>query len=235
LSTITAAIVFFYLPKTKPDQLKDQPQENMVQTFKGYAMVIRDKVFIAIVVFTMFSTIVYLQMNSTLSVFLRDFHNIKLQQFGYLMSMNAAIVVIFQFWVSRKIKRFAPMITLGVGTLFYMIGFSLDGFTNTYLWFIFAMIIITIGEMIVSPTSQALIAQLAPEDKRGRYMALFSFSWMIPSMIGPLAAGIILDNYNPNWVWYAGGILTFISAVGYMSLHSAVKKRISQPVNPISI
>ena len=226
LSTITAAIVLFYLPETKPEMQADQVQDSIPQTFKGYLLVFGDKVFMAIVIFTMFSTVVYMQMNSTLSVFLRDFHNIKLQQFGYLMSMNAAIVVIFQFWVSRKIKRFAPMLTLGIGTFFYMVGFSMYGFTNTYLWFVLAMIIITIGEMIVSPTSQALIALLAPEDKRGRYMALFSFAWIVPSMVGPLAAGIILDNYNPNWVWYAGGILTFISAVGYMSLHPAVKRRI---------
>ncbi len=227
LSTITAAIVLLYLPETKPEMQADQAQDSIPQTFKGYLLVFGDKVFMAIVIFTMFSTVVYMQMNSTLSVFLRDFHNIKLQQFGYLMSMNAAIVVIFQFWVSRKIKRFAPMLTLGIGTFFYMVGFSMYGFTNTYLWFVLAMIIITIGEMIVSPTSQALIALLAPEDKRGRYMALFSFAWIVPSMIGPLAAGIILDNYNPNWVWYAGGILTLISAIGYFSLHPSVKKRIA--------
>lgn len=227
LSTITAGIVLFYLPETKPEKQGDELQDSIANTFKGYGLVIRDKVFMAIVIFTMFSTIVYMQMNSTLSVFLRDFHNIKLQQFGYLMSMNAAIVVVFQFWVSRKIKRFAPMLTLAAGTFFYMIGFSMYGFTNTYLWFILAMIIITVGEMIVSPTSQALIALLAPEDKRGRYMALFSFGWILPSMVGPLAAGIILDNYNPNWVWYAGGILTLISAVGYVSLHPAVKRRIA--------
>src|SRR5665648_165518 len=158
LSTITAGIVLFNLPETKPEQQADQSQDSITKTFRGYLLVVGDKVFMAIVIFTMFSTIVYMQMNSTLSVFLRDFHNIKLQQFGYLMSMNAAIVVVFQFWVSRKIKRFAPMLTLGVGTFFYMVGFSMYGFTNTYLWFIVAMIIITIGEMIVSPTSQAPVS-----------------------------------------------------------------------------
>jgi dipeptide/tripeptide permease len=30
------------------------------------------------------------------------------------------------------------------------------------------MVIITIGEMLVAPVSQALTAQLAPEDMRGR-------------------------------------------------------------------
>jgi len=36
-----------------------------------------------------------------------------------------------------------------------------------------AMAIITIGEMLTAPTSQALVARFAPDDMRGRYMAIF--------------------------------------------------------------
>jgi MFS family permease len=41
-----------------------------------------------------------------------------------------------------------------------------------------AILIITVGEMIVMPVGQALVAHFAPEDKRGRYMAFYSLSWM---------------------------------------------------------
>jgi MFS family permease len=73
------------------------------------------------------------------------------------------------------------------------------------------MVAITFGEMIVIPTAQALVARLAPEDKRGRYMAVFGLSWGISATFGPYGAGLILDNYNPNWVWYLGGILAAVA------------------------
>jgi MFS family permease len=100
------------------------------------------------------------------------------------------------------------------------------GFTATYPLFLLAMVIITIGEMIVSPTSTALVARLAPVDMRGRYMAVSGFSWIIPSAIGPLLAGLVMDHLDPNWVWYACGILAGISAFGFYLLHRSTSSRL---------
>ena len=65
--------------------------------------------------------------------------------------MNAVIVVLFQFWVARKLERFKPMLMMALGTALYGIGFAMYGFTSTYMMFAVAMIVITIGEMVVSP------------------------------------------------------------------------------------
>lgn len=65
---------------------------------------------------------------------------------------------------------------------------------------ILAIVIIRVGNIIVSPVSQALVAQFAPEVMRGRYMAVFGFEWTIPFAFGPLLAGLIIDNYNPDLV-----------------------------------
>ncbi len=225
LSSITALLVFLYLPETKPPAQHGHKEETITQSFRGYVSVIKDSLFMFFIIFSILSAMVYMQMSSTLPVFLRDIHQVSTQQFGYLMSINALIVVIFQFWISRKIKRFNPMTIMAIGTYIYMVGFGLFGFLHTYLWFIVAMIIITIGEMVVSPTSQALVAQLSPEDKRGRYMALYGFSWIIPTAIGPLAAGLIMENYDPHWVWYAAGLVCLLSATGFYWLRFRVKKR----------
>jgi MFS family permease len=112
------------------------------------------------------------------------------------------------------------------GTLFYLVGFTMYGFTTTYPLFLLAMVIITIGEMIVSPTSTALVARLAPMDMRGRYMAVSGFSWIIPSAIGPLLAGFIMDNYDPRWLWYLCGILAAISTFGFLILSRSASDRL---------
>jgi MFS family permease len=86
-------------------------------------------------------------------------------------------------------------------------------------------VIITIGEMIVVPTSQALAANFAPEEMRGRYMAVFGLSWALPATIGPGAAGYIIDNFNPNLLWYLGGALCAVSVLAYYALHLRLSKR----------
>jgi MFS family permease len=108
---------------------------------------------------------------------------------------------------------------MGLGTLFYALGFSMFGFVSSFWLFALAIVIITLGEMVIMPTSQALAANFAPTEMRGRYMAAYGLIWMIPSAIGPGAAGVILDNYNPNILWYLGGILCVLSGLGFYALH----------------
>jgi MFS family permease len=118
-----------------------------------------------------------------------------------------------------------------VGNLLYAVGFASYGFANMYWGFLAAMVIITIGEMIIAPIVQTMVAKLAPEDMRGRYMDAYHLGWGIASAVGPLAAGIIIDNYNPNWVWYAGGIICSMVALGYFIL----KTRIGERFQPLSV
>ena len=68
---------------------------------------------------------------------------------------------------------------MAAGSLLYAIGFAMYGFVPTFALFIVAMIIITIGEMVVSPFQQSLVANFAPEHMRGRYMAVSGLSWSI--------------------------------------------------------
>ena len=226
-STITAVIVFLIIPETKPELSPDKPGENMLETFGGYLKVSRDRLFMIFMFACTLMTLAYIQMNTTLSVFLRDVHGIPDQGYGYLLSLNAGMVVLLQFWITRRIKHSPPMMAMSLGTLLYAIGFSMYGFVSTYSLFILAMAIITIGEMLVAPVGQALVANLAPEEMRGRYMAMFGFSWTIPFALGPLAAGLVMDNYNPNWVWYASGLVSIMAIGGYLFLHFKASERLT--------
>ena len=50
-------------------------------------------------------------------------------------------------------------------------------------------------------------------------MAVFGLTWGIPAIFGPGAAGLILDNLNPNLLWYFAGILCAVAALAYTGLH----------------
>jgi MFS family permease len=233
-SIITAIIVYLVIPETKPHKLDDKPEETIMKTIIGYKEVLKDWVFVLFLSVSAITVLVYMQMNSTLSVFLRDVHGFPEQGFGLLLSMNAIMVVLFQFWITRKIKKYAPMKMMSFGTLFLMIGFGMYGFiSETYLFFI-AMAIITVGEMIVFPIGQVAVASFAHEDKRGRYMAVYGFQWAIPNLFGVLGAGLIIEYIGPNWVWYLAGILSLISILGFLLIHNITKEHIIKKLEPIT-
>lgn len=226
-SLVTAGIVLAALPETMPEMDPEHSSQSLAGSIGGYKNALGDWVFMAFLAVSTLMVLVYVQMNSTLPVYLRDSHRVSPQGFGYILSLNAAMVVLFQFWVTRRISKYRTMVLMAFGSLFYAIGFGLYGFVNTYPLFLIAMMIITIGEMLVTPTAQGLVARYAPNDMRGRYMALYGLSWIFPSALGPLAAGIIMDNHNPNWVWYAGGLISIGVALGYLALNTSTERRLS--------
>jgi MFS family permease len=225
LSLIAAVLAFLILPETRPMVSGEKEDQNLFQTMAGYGKVLRDRLFLAFSFVYMLMTVVYMQMNSTLSVFLRDVHGITPQNFGYIISMNAAMVVLFQFAITRRVSKYQPMIMMAMGSLFYAIGFGIYGFVASYTLFLMAMVLITIGEMIIAPVAQALVVQFSPEDMRGRYTAVFGLAWGIPWAVGPLTAGMVMDRYNPNWVWYGAGLLGLIATISYLWLHMVAAKR----------
>ncbi len=224
-SIITAIIVFKVIPETKPEKKDDSPEVSVIKTLIGYKDVLKDLQYVAFLSVSAITVLVYMQLNSTLSVFLRDVYGFAPWKFGFLLATNAIMVVVMQFWITRKVSKYAPMKVMAVGTLLYMVGFGMYGFVSSEFLFFIAMIILTIGEMIEMPIGQAVAAHFAPEDKRGRYMAVFGFHWAIPNLFGILLAGIVIATVGPNWVWYFAGILSLIAAVGFWFLNNVTKKR----------
>jgi len=227
ISLVAAAIVFFALPETKPQAHPDAVPETMKQTFAGYGRVFRDRPFVLFIGVTVMMTLVYMNMNTTLGVFLRDFKGLPEIGYGSLLSINAIIVVSLQFWLTRRLEKFKPLYMMAVGTFLYAIGFAMYGFVSGLALFIAAMIIITIGEMVVAPFQQSLVASFAPEDMRGRYMAVSGLTWGIAFMIGPYFAGLLLDSGNPNMLWYISGFIGLLATAGFVILNKS-----HEPVAP---
>jgi MFS family permease len=212
ISSISAILVWRMLPETKPALAPGATQESMGQTFRGYGVALRDSLFMLFLAASILIGFTYMNLNTTLGVYLRDFQGVAESGYGLLLSLNAVMVVLMQFPITRRIEGYPPMLILALGASLYGIGFGMYGFVASYGLFMLAMIILTVGEMLIAPVGQAVVARFAPEDMRGRYMAVFGFSFGIPYGVGPYLAGLIIDNTDPRLLWWAAGIVAFVAA-----------------------
>lgn len=219
ISLIAAAIVMLFLPETKPEAHAAEKPESMRQTFAGYARVLKDKSFVLFIGVTVLMTLVYMNMNTTLGVFLRDHRGLREVAYGSLLSINAILVVALQFWITHKLEKYKPLLMMAAGTFLYAIGFAMYGFVTGYALFVTAMVIITIGEMVVAPFGQSIVASFAPEDMRGRYMAVSGLTWSIAFTVGPFFAGLLLDGPNPNMLWFISGFIGLLATLGFIWLN----------------
>jgi MFS family permease len=147
VSGIVALLVFLLIPETKPVAVEGKKQESTAQTFGGYLRVIRDGKFMAFAFVCLLTWLVYMNMNTTLGVFLRDQHGIPESGYGWIISINAAMVVLMQFPITRRIEKKPPMLMMALGAFFIAAGLALYGFVETFWLFAVAIAIISSTEV----------------------------------------------------------------------------------------
>ncbi|MGD8399235.1 MAG: MFS transporter, partial [Anaerolineae bacterium] len=139
-SLVTAAIVFWALEESRPaPDASAGPAEGVAETFAGYLDVLRNSAFAWFLVASVLAVLVYMQMNTTLAVYLRDSHGVSERSFGYILSLNAGMVVLFQFPVTRWASKYRPLLVMALGTLLYAVGFAMYGVVAAYGLFLVAM------------------------------------------------------------------------------------------------
>jgi MFS family permease len=225
VSAIVALMVFALIPETKPALAEGKEQETTAQTFGGYLRVLRDGRFMAFAGACFLTWLVYMNMNTTMGVYLRGRHGIPESGYGWLISLNAAMVVLMQFPITRRIEKRPPMLMMALGTLFIAAGLGMYGFVSAYWLFAVGMAILTFGEMVTVPIANAVVASFAPEDMRGRYNFVYGNSWGVAFAIGPYLAGLLMDNYNPDWLWHACAVIGLLAVFVFLLLHWRVHPR----------
>jgi len=223
ISLIAAIFLILFIHETLAINHQVREKEPFLVSIGGYTTVFTDKAFMVFILISTVSVLAYAQMNTTLGVYLRDTHSIPERNYGLLISLNAGMVVLFQYAITRRLRGYPPLLVMAFGTILSGLGFSMYGYTTTYPFFLLAMVIITLGEMVIVPVSSSLVAKFSLEEMRGRYMAVYGLSYMIPETLGVTLGGIVMDNFDPRLLWYFTGALALLSAFGYYWMHRHIQ------------
>jgi MFS family permease len=158
-------------------------------------------------------------------VYAKENFGVPESQYGFIMATNAAMVVLFQYAVTRRSQNYPPLRVLALGSLFYAVGAGSVALGAGFWGFWLSMVILTCGELLIAPTGTAVAANLAPPDMRGRYMGLYGITWGISFGIGPVIAGYINDNVAPRAIWLFALAAGLAAAAGFLLLRRRLAAR----------
>jgi MFS family permease len=125
----------------------------------GYSKVLKDRFFLVFVAgFTtigMASSVVF----ALISVYIKENFGLPETQAGFLITINAMMVVLFQVAITRYTRRKPPLAVMAVGAFFYSIGVGGMALGSAFPFFALCMAIMTIGELLVAPTANSVDAR----------------------------------------------------------------------------
>jgi MFS family permease len=184
----------------------------------GYGPVLRDRRFMAFVAITTLATIPATLVMVLLAVYAKEQFGVPENRYGFVMATNAAMVVLFQVLVTHFSRRYPPFRVLAAGALLYALGAGSVAWGSTFPAFLLSMIVLTLGELLLVPTANALTASLAPADMRGRYMGIYGLTWGVAYGLGPVLGGLLSDQIAPVATWYGGLLVGLAAAAGFLLL-----------------
>lgn len=174
--------------------------------------------------------LVVAQLMVPFSVYSVEMVGITEEQLGYLYTLNGLLVVAAQIPITRLFSKVPLATQLALGSFIYAIGYGMVGTLVGYGFFAFAIVVVTTGEMLMSPPSLTVTSRLAPEGRMGRYMGIFGFFVASGWSFGPLFGGWVLDHFgnDPALAWMIISSLGIVSGAGYLLLGKSFTARVEE-------
>jgi MFS family permease len=135
--------------------------------------------------------------------FAKTVANVPSAAIGLIYGVNTLVILVAQLRITQAVARLPRRTSVALGAMTWTAAWLVIAATGWLLqgWYAVAMLVAAmalyaIGECIYTGVVTPTAAAIAPENMRGRYLAVMGFSWQAGFMLGP-PAGAALMNAAP--------------------------------------
>ncbi|PSK97246.1 MFS transporter [Haloactinopolyspora alba] len=121
---------------------------------------------------------------------------------------------LFAMAVSGEIcDRRGPLLPLAAGAAAFSAGLLVAGTAQSMWPFLAGRATQGLGGGLVIVALYVVVGRAYPEDMRPRIFAAMAASWVVPSIVGPLVAGLLTDHVSWRWVFLGIAPLVVVPVV----------------------
>ncbi|MQG91447.1 MFS transporter [Pseudomonas sp. MN1F] len=192
---------------------QEQPGAGFTQVALGLA---RDRRLVCFTLGGVLSAVVFGQFTAYLSQYLvvTSSASEAARLVGYLVTTNAVTVIALQYLIGRRIGRQQLMPWLLAGMALFIAGLLGFAAAGSPLAWCLAMLVFTLGEIIVIPAEYMFIDLIAPEHLRGVYYGAQNLS-NLGAALGPVMVGFALGRWWPGLIFYLLVMSVILAGVFY--------------------
>jgi predicted MFS family arabinose efflux permease len=209
LAAVSLAIAVRFIPSSGAYTPEQAPERG------SFGVIVRDRAFLLFLVSGGLAYLVYVSYETVLPISLVDTYGLAPATWGFLVIVNPLLVTLFQLRLTRRVSRVPPAPKLVVAMLLMGFPFLLLTVDSTVPVVAFVIAVFVLGEMLWVPTSQSVIASLAPEDVRGAYMGAFGATGAFGFAVAPFAGLAIRDAAGDTAMWsFFAGVSVLAAVAG---------------------
>jgi predicted MFS family arabinose efflux permease len=207
LSAVAALIAFRYLPSRGAYSPESPPERGSGR------VILRDRPFLLFLLSGVLAYIVYVAYEVALPISLTDTHGLAPATWGFLVIINPALVSLCQLRLTRRVSHVPAAPKLVLAMLLMGFPFLLLSLSAAIPVVMLVITVFVIGEMLWVPTSQSIVAALAPADIRGAYMGAFGGTGAAGFALAPFFGLQVRDAFGDGAMWGMFAGLSLVAAV----------------------
>ena len=218
-NTTAAIILLLILPRISLEQQKD-PSKNssIVEEVRTKDSPFKDHSFLFFLGFVVLFASCFFQLFTTVPIFFKE--NLHLNEFwiGIIMAINGILIAMFEMLIVFKLEGRRPyLLFIALGTGFMGFAFLILNIplANGFLIAIFAVLMLTVAEMVSMPFMNSYYISKTNEQTRGRFAGMYTMAWSAAQVIGSSTGSLIADKLGFNNLWLIVAVVCIISAAGF--------------------
>lgn len=210
-----ALLVYLRVPETRA------PVRDVSRTAKAalhdLIAPLLDPVMVAFMSLSFATGMIFLQCNVTLPIDMRV-HGLSTDAFGALLALNGVLIVLLSPLSIAFVPRLPRGRALAASALLVGVGFGANALAGSVPLYALAIATWTFGEILQAAVMPAVVADLAPANRRGIYQGFFVMSWGGASFAAPLAGSFVYERSGATTLWLGCLAVGAICALGHLAL-----------------
>ncbi|GKX67294.1 MDR family MFS transporter [Inconstantimicrobium mannanitabidum] len=226
---IALFLIVIFIKESKGRNVEEQKKENELEAeVEGSTLkVLLERptilIFAFIILLYQFS---YSQWGFALPIHLSNIFGSKdgAKLFGFLGACNGVVVILFTPVLVAATKKLSRVKVMALGGFLYTIAFAMFGMTKMIPVFFIGVIIMTIGEVLISINEGVFIADNTPASHRGRISSILPLIMGAGYALGPSITGRVIDHFGMYSAWMVTSLVVTVGAVAMFNLNRIKRK-----------
>ncbi|NNE03948.1 MAG: MFS transporter [Eudoraea sp.] len=222
ITCILAGVLLLFVlhPKKAREIDTTQKVENPRSAF-------RDRPYMLFIAALVLFGFIFMQYFSTVPLYYNEVRSLSEFEIGLLLAMNGFIIFAFEMPLIKymETRPFSKITHVILGIALVILSFIFLTIGTWVGMLVLGMVLMTIGEMIAFPFSNAFAMDRSRKGKQGEYMALYSIAFSVAHIFGHNSGMVSISYLGFETTWYGAAIIGLLGIMLLLGLKRMMRLR----------